>query len=489
VTRQRILFPRSIRGRLVAVLLACLAVSGLIVAAVTTIALRRFLFQRLDQQLIQAGNRYATSLEQVDNDSDNRDIDFAVVAGQSTGTLGARVVAGKLTSMAVVGANDSDAAAVAAARDAVARLRITTKPHTVRLPGIGDYRVMVQAGDDNDLLVTGLPEHPVDETLARLLAVEAIVFATAIVISGAAAATSVRLSLRPLTRVTSAAYAVAELPLASGEVEMPAPVANPEPETEAGHVATAFNHMVEHIDEALSVRQASEERLRRFVADASHELRTPVAVIRSHAEFAQRFPGAQEPEVARALSRITAESDRMGRFVDDLLTLARLDAGRPLAKEPVDVTRLILDAVEDARVAGPTHRWRLEFAGDTVEPVEVLGDGHALHQLLANLLANARAHTPPGTTVTVTLDEPSGSTVAVTVHDDGPGIPAEIQSTVFERFVHGTPARDDSGGTGLGLSIVAAIAKAHGGRVVLTSEPGSTSFRITLPIGPLPGAS
>lgn len=468
----------TLRARLVAVLLGCLLVSCTAVGVATTVALRHFLFSRLDQQLTAAGNRYAVSLEHA-GDGDTDDRDFQSVIGQPAGTLGARSVNGTLTAVGVV---DAPAASTSAeARSVLAHQRPTRTPRTVRLPGLGEYRLIVTTGADGDLLITGLPEHPVDETIAHLLEIEAVVFAAVLVISGAATAGFVRLSLRPLTRVAKTARQVSALPLATGEVSMPDRVQNPAPGTEVGQVADAFNQMLAHVASALTIRQAIAEQLRRFVADASHELRTPVAVIRGHAEYAQRVGEHLNAEVEHALERIIAESDRMAMLVDDLLVLARLDAGRPLAVEPLDLTRVTLDAVRDAQVAGPEHHWQLELPD---EPVTVVGDEHALHQAIANLLANAQVHTPPGTTVTVAIgSDARGTDLRVT--DNGPGISAEAQTRVFERFVHGdTAARRVSSGSGLGLSIVSAIVHAHGGRVDLSSEPGRTRFTIHLGVPP-----
>jgi two-component system OmpR family sensor kinase len=238
--------------------------------------------------------------------------------------------------------------------------------------------------------------------------------------------------------------------------------------------------MLGHVEDALTKRHASEERLRSFAADASHELRTPVASVRGHAELALLHPGPVPPEVTRALQRITAESARMGEMVDDLLLLARLDAGRPLERRPVDLTHLVLDAVTDARATGPGHRWSMDLPED---PVTVPGDAHRLQQVLANLLANARLHTPVGTKVTVTLE--AGTDAALlSVHDDGPGVPEEVQPGVFERFTraeHRRPTGTSGSGAGLGLSIVAAVVEAHGGGVGLESSPGSTTFTVRLP--------
>ena len=244
-------------------------------------------------------------------------------------------------------------------------------------------------------------------------------------------------------------------------------------------VSVAFDHMLEHVRSALAARDATEARLRQFVADASHELRTPLATIRAHAEYAGIADGPPSAPVSEALGRIAVATDRMGTLVSDLLLLARLDAGRPLAREPVDLTRLVLDAVSDARAAGPGHRWRLNLPEDVVT---VPGDAERLHQVLANLLTNARTHTPPGTTVTTTLT-PGPAAVEVTVQDDGPGIPAELLEDLFDRFTRGDASRARAhGSTGLGLAIAHGIAVAHDGTLTVTSAPDrGVAFRLRLP--------
>ena len=206
--------------------------------------------------------------------------------------------------------------------------------------------------------------------------------------------------MRPLRRVAATATRVTQLPLSSGEVSLPERVPDANPRTEVGQVGAAFNRMLGHVESALARREASESRLRSFAADASHELRTPLAAIRGYAELARRHPGPIPDDIAHALSRVESESARMSELVDELLLLARLDAGRPLASEPVDLTRLVIDVTSDARVAAPDHRWLLELPE---EPVQVSGDELRLHQVLANLLSNAARHTPAGTSVTVAL--------------------------------------------------------------------------------------
>lgn len=460
----------SLRSRVLAVLLVALVVGFGTVGLVTTVALHNFLQDRLDQQLQSATRRNIGGFR----DRRPGAAAFGLVVGQPVGTVGAEVLDGTVLAFSVVGTEQD----YPAARTVIARLPSTGDPMTRTLPGLGSYRLLAVPGPAGTTLVTGLPDSTVGQTVRHLLLVELVVFTGVLVVTGLGTALSVRLSLRPLTRVVATAERVSAAPLGSGEVRMPPPVPNPAPGTEAGQVADAVNRMLAHVENALHQRQLSEDRLRRFVADASHELRTPVAIIRSHAELAERTGGRLGEDVAHSLERIRAQAGRMTTLVDDLLLLARLDAGRPLARDPVDLTRLVLDAVRDVQVAVPDHEWRLNVPG---EPVVVTGDEPTLHQCIGNLLANAGRHTPPGTTVTASLVPVPGA-VLVEVADDGPGIPPGLQPRLFERFVHtGSGNRAPDRGHGLGLSIVAAIVYAHGGRVELASRPGATLFRIVLP--------
>ena len=320
------------------------------------------------------------------------------------------------------------------------------------------------------------------ETLARLAVIEAACSGSLVLAGATAAAIVVRRTLRPLERVAATALHVSELPLAERRRSLPASVGpDTDPTSEVDQVSVAFDHMLEHVGPRWRPGDASEDRLRRFVADASHELRTPLATIRGHAEYAGLADGSPSEPVAESLGRITAATDRMGTLVDDLLLLARLDAGRPLAREPVDLTRVVLDAVADARAAGPEHRWRLDLPEDVVT---ITGDGERLHQVLANLLTNARTHTPAGTTVTTTLT-PGPDAVDLTVRDDGPGIPPDLQDDLFDRFTRGDASRARAhGSTGLGLAIAHGIATAHDGTLTVTSTPGrGTAFLLRLPAG------
>lgn len=347
----------------------------------------------------------------------------------------------------------------------------------VDLPGQGAYRV---ASTDlgTAVLVVGLPTDGVDEAVGQLVAAEVGLGLLVVAMAGGAAGAVVRRQLRPLREVAATADRVSALRLDSGEIALTERVPDglTDERTEVGQVGAALNALLDHVETSLSARQRSEEQVRSFVADASHELRTPLTTIVGYAELAHRRP--DDPIAQRtALAKVTEESSRMTSLVEDLLLLARLDAGRPLEQRPVDLTRLLLEAVSDARVLAPDHRWRLDLPD---ESVEVLGDEQRLHQVVTNLLINARRHTPPGTTVTVTA-RPG----RIEVHDDGPGFAPDLLPRAFDRFARGDDSRHRvESSTGLGLSLVRAITAAHGGTVELTSVPGDTRVVVHLPTTP-----
>lgn len=467
----------SLRTRLILILVGSLLISCTALTVITSLALHAYLMNRLDQQLEAAGNRYSVSLEHP-GDKDADDSDFGSVIGQQTGTLGARIANGTVTAAGIVTDESTTQSVSAADRAVIARLAVGG-PRDVNLPALGEYRVIVSNGADGDLQVTGLPKRAVDQTIARLALIEIIVFAGAMLLTAVAGASCVRLTLRPLERVARTARSVTSLPLGKGEVQLPEPLQNDSPDTEVGQVTDAVNRMLQHVEAALAERQASEDLLRQFVADASHELRTPVAVIRSHAEYVQMTAPSLSADAGEALGRITAESVRMGVLVEDLLLLARLDSGRPLLRDSVDLTRLVLDNAIDARTLAPDHEWQLELPE---HETLVSGDPNSLRQVVVNLLSNAAEHTPAGTVVTIQLAEQDGYAVAV-VSDTGPGISAKLLPKIFERFVRADSARVHRGGeSGLGLAIVEAIVRAHHGSITVDSRPGRTSFTLRLPL-------
>ncbi|HEV2376770.1 MAG TPA: HAMP domain-containing sensor histidine kinase [Streptosporangiaceae bacterium] len=480
---------RTLRARLVAGVVALLALACAAVGVATYVAVHEFLLRQLDRQLVAASHRYTACISHPASLS--RDIDTPYsgpepppgtpedcAEQQAQQTFIAQVTGRR------VGYHYLTAGHCRLSPADTSLLTAATAwgtPFSDRLSHLGNYRLLVVRGPmPHSGVVTGLPLGPVNDTLRDLEGVETVVFSVALFLTGVLGLAWVRLSLRPLRRVAATAARVTLLPLDSEAVTLPDGVPDSDPRTEVGQVGAAFNRMLGHVESALARRAASETRLRRFAADASHELRTPLAAIRGYSELARRHPGPVPPEVAHALERVESESARMSTLVDELLLLAQLDAGRPLARAPVDLTRLAIDAASDARVASPGHRWQLDLPD---EPVVLAGDEDRLRQVLANLLGNAAKHTPPGTTVTIAL-VPAGAAdwVELSVTDDGPGIPGDLQSSLFERFVRGDSSRSQAtGGTGLGLAIVDAVTSAHGGYVGVTSSPGQTRFVIALP--------
>jgi two-component system OmpR family sensor kinase len=481
---------RTLRTRLIAGVIVLLAVSCAIIGVATSFTLNGFLVSRLDQQLVQAGSRLDVSREHPEGPGAPETPSDAVadpsVQGQAVGTMAARISEGSIAQTVMVQDTAGqisleNVALDASDRAALLRLNPGSPPTSVHLSALGDYRLQASAGQDGDVHITGLPLHDIESTVHRLEATELVVFAVALLLTGLAGAGWVTLSLRPLHRVTTTARQVTSLSLGSGAVDLTNRVPETDPRTEVGQLGEAFNQMLGHVETSLEQRQASEARLRRFVADASHELRTPLAGIRSYAELARRSTEDVPDEVSHALGRVESEAVRMGLLVDDLLLLARLDTGRPLEQEDVDLSRLVIEVTSDARVAGPDHRWSLDLPD---EPVVVRGDEHRLHQVVANLLSNARMHTPAGTSIIVRLaaDQQPDHQVLLSVRDDGPGVPPELQAHVFERFVRADSSRSRvKGSTGLGLAIAHAVVKAHSGSLTLISNEGGTEFRICLP--------
>jgi two-component system, OmpR family, sensor kinase len=339
------------------------------------------------------------------------------------------------------------------------------------------YRVVSQRAAPNVSLVVATPLTEVQATLRRLFGVELLV---SLVVLGAVAAFAlwlVRVGLQPLEGMGRTAGAIA-----AGDLTRRVEPADER--TEVGRLGIALNTMLSHIESAFEQRRRSEDRLRRFVADASHELRTPLTSIRGYAELFRRGADTRPEDLARSMANIEAEASRMGVLVDDLLLLARLDQGRPLEREPVDLAEVVTHAVESARAIEPDRTIELIADG----PVGVIGDAGRLRQVVDNLLDNARVHAP-GSTVHVTVSREEQDAVLL-VEDEGPGIDPDVGARIFERFTRGDPSRSrGTGGAGLGLSIVAAIVEAHEGSVTAGSgSDGGTEVTVRLPVGGPPEA-
>ena len=480
----------TLRKRLLIAILGLLAAVSLIVGVVSVVTLQSSLMSRLDAQVTAATSRTAGVVENgggmpdfPDTPGAPRPENFLGRAGLPPRTIGGFVRGGQLD-VRILGTDLETTELTDAQLELILDVAADGLPHTVNLGGdLGEYRVSIS--DDSDGrggLMIGLPLNEVHSTVLQLAVVIALVSLAGLLAAFVAGLLIVRLALRPLDRVAATATRVSELPLDRGEVALAVRVADEDadPATEVGKVGAAFNRMLGHVSSALSAREASERKVRTFVADASHELRTPLASIRGYSELTRRGGHELPADVVHALGRIESESVRMTSLVDDLLLLARLDDGRSLESLPVDLTALLTDAVSDAYAAGQTHEWSLELP-DT--PVTVPGDSVRLHQVVANLLANARVHTPAGTAVTVTLAA-EGESAVIHVADTGPGIDEAVRETLFERFARADSSRSRvAGSTGLGLAIVAAIVEAHHGTVTVESEPGSTVFAVTLPAG------
>jgi two-component system, OmpR family, sensor kinase len=477
----------SLRARLLAILMLLLATVCVIIGVATATAARAYLVDQTDRRL----NGAHTGIVQDDMRRGNLPIArrnplrLLAIQGLGPGTLGATVSADLVDARRLPTTPGPPELLPAQALPELADLPADGVPHTRDLSGVGPYRLVATQTPEGDILVTGLPLSDVYDTVSRLVKVEIAVALAALLAAGFGGNAVIRLTLGPLRRVAATAGRVAELPLHAGDVAVAERVPDTDPNTEVGQVGAALNRLLGHVDAALAARQASETRLRQFVADASHELRTPLAAIRGYAELGRRSAAADVPnapdtaDVAQVLARVEAQATRMTALVEDLLLLARLDAGRPLECQQVDVSALIVESIGDAHVAGPDHHWRLEVPE---EPVVVAGDSARLHQVLGNLLTNARTHTPAGTTVTVGLSTVD-SQALIAVRDNGPGIPGELRPQIFQRFARGDSSRSRAAGsTGLGLSIVDAVVSAHDGSVTVVSRPGETVFTVMIPL-------
>ena len=346
----------------------------------------------------------------------------------------------------------------------------------ITLPAVDDslrYRVLLRPGPVGTTLVTAASLRPVDQAVDRLIRALAMIGFLALALASLASWWVIRHGLRPVDRIVETAAAIA-----AGDLSRRVPDA--ESETELGRLGAALNEMLAQIEAGIREREAGEAKLRRFVADAAHELRTPLTSLRGYAELYRQGALRTTEAISNAMGRIESEGARMARLVDDLLLLARTDQGRALETEPVDLVRLTREAAGDFAATDPGRPLTSDLDGSAV----VVGDPTRLRQAIDNLLANVRAHTPAGTPARVSVQR-NGAWAEVRVADEGPGIPVEDQTRVFERFWRGDPARGRTaaGGAGLGLSIVDALVRAHGGTIAVESAPGQgTAFTMRLPL-------
>lgn len=482
-----------LRIRLVAAVAAlgvglCIAVS-----AATLLALRTYLIGQLDAQVLETQSRsvmfYQMGSVPFLRFSGPGPL-FLDGPGQSSGTVGAVKSADTVTAAAVNTPTGNRQALTAAAADQLKGVP-DRQMVSIDLDGLGDYRLTAFPIDDTDVvIIAGLSMSGVQATLTSAAWIIGGSSLVALVATVAAGMVIIRRQLDPLSRMSVAAQRIAGLRLDRGEVQLPTPLEPVNPataHTEVGRLGTAFNTMVDRVAEGLTARHASEMRIRQFVADASHELRTPLASIKGYTEFAERLVGdigdrgelRHRGDLVHALRRVHDESRRMSQLVEDMLLLARLDTGRPVATDQIDVSDLVINAVHDAHIAGPDHLWALDIPS---ESVGLTGDRSRMYQAVANLLSNARIHTPPGTKIVTSLVSHVDHSVTLTVADDGPGIPEDLLPNVFERFARGDGSRSrDSGSTGLGLAITRAVIKAHHGGIDIRSDRNGTRVTVTLP--------
>ena len=496
--------PVTLRQRLIASIVALVVLLAVAIGAVSVVALRSSLVDQLDAELAQSVSRATSPFGGGAGGSFASTPDQDDLSGprQAPGTVTATVVGDQVQAVRL----DEDGSVRSLSAEQLAALTtdlVAGEPRTVDLGAeLGEYRVEavpVRFESPSGLssatgaLVVGLPTTSVTQTVTAMVAVIAVVTLLGLALAIALAVAVVRSALRPLERMADTALRVAELPLDRGEVALAERVAEPDADTgtEVGRVGAALNRMLGHVGDALTARQRSEEKVRQFVADASHELRTPLASIRGYSELTRRMHGDLPEDVAYSMGRIESESLRMTSLVEDLLLLARLDEGRDLVTGEVDLTRIVVDAVSDAHVAASGHRFDVAVPD---EPVTVPGDAARLHQVVANLLANARTHTPEGTHVHVGLDvDEAAQEARITVADDGPGIDPAVLPVLFERFARGDGSRSrTAGSTGLGLAIVQAVVHGHHGVVDVGGGAHGAVFTVRLPLrgaeGPTAGA-
>ena len=468
------------------------ALVAIVLSGLTAVALSRILEGQLDAQVMAASSRLRSNVE--DRRGGLVPLDELRCGGTDRGGPGQQpgllmacstftALNGEVPANGRVQTGLSSEALTADQLAQLIGLTPSLYPRTITVVGLGTYRVTVGTDQFDRTVVTGLPTTTVTDPLAQVLLAAGALTLVAIAVAFAAARTVVHNSLRPLHRLASTANQVSSLELHSGEVAVPirVPLPDTDARSEVGQVGLAFNRMLDNVESALAARQKSETKVRQFVADASHELRNPLASIRGYAELTRREREETPADTAHALGRIESESARMSALVEDLLLLARLDSGPSLALKPTVLNEVVANAVSDAQAAGPDHEWELTLPE---ADVVALGDPFRLHQVVANLLANARTHTPAGTHVHTVLAA-DGSDAVIRVTDDGPGIPDGIRDKVFERFTRADAARARSGrgqSTGLGLAIVSAVLQAHRGSATVESSDTGTTFILRVPL-------
>ena len=468
-----------LRTRLVLVAMALLVAICGAVGVVSYASMDMYFNKQLDKQLEQASSRANDFGRPPSNFPSSGRPDPLEARGQGAGTLNARIDGSSVINSGLLNANGRRVALSTEDKQVLLSLPRDNRPVDRSLSN-GDYRLVAVETTYGDVIVTGLPLADKQNAEASLVWTMVFVSLGGLVLIGLAGTVIIRRTMRPLEQLSEVATKVSRLPLDAGEVALAVrvPPSASHPGTEVGSVGHALNQMLNNVSRALEARQESETKVRQFVADASHELRTPLTAIRGYTELLRMTENFTD-DGRKSLARVQSQSERMTTLVEDLLLLARLDEGQPLKVTDVDLTQLVIETVSDEKVMAPDHIWKLQLPD---EPITVRGDATQLHQVLANLLSNARKHTDPGTTVVTGVTLSADGSAVVTVTDNGPGIPLGFQGRIFSRFARADAARSGSEGTsGLGLSIVESIVQAHGGSVEVTSQPGRTEFTLRLP--------
>ena len=481
--------PWTLRTRLVVSVVGLFTLVSIIVAAASTLVLYGNLSGPISEQL-QHSAGFLENRAGLNTSQPTPGQGGGAAPGQQPGSISAASVGKEIGGRMTATLDTAQKTLSAKQLAPLLSIKKSDQPVDLTISGLGNFRVIrtqliTEPVDGSPVSFYEYYAYPLGEmqsTLAAFGVSVAGISLAGILLIAFATWLFVSYALRPLRRVAATATEVASMELDRGEVDLSVrvPEADTDTRTEVGQVGAALNTMLGHVGAALQARQASESRVRQFVADASHELRTPLASIRGYAELTRRGNYDLPADVTHSLGRVESEAVRMTSLVEDLLLLARLDAGREIETAPVDLTRILVDCVSDAHAAGPDHKWEL---GATSEALIVEGDAERLHQVFVNLLANARVHTPAGTRVKISLEKTDKGTAVVTIADNGPGIPKNLQSDLFERFARGDSSRSRaSGSTGLGLAIVQAVVDAHRGSVTVTSRKGSTTFKVELPL-------
>lgn len=450
--------------------MALVALGLIAIDAVTYLALQSSLMQQMDAQLRgSAGAVYSCLVRPVDQSSPQQYCPGAYVLGGSYAELLSGSDGTRLAYLNFTPISPDPRVPASLVANAGSGGSFATAP---AVSGEVKFRLLVATAPGNTVLVVAIPLTAVDATLSQLRLLEILVSAGILVLLGVVAWWTVQLGLRPLRRIRDTAQKIA-----AGDLSQR--VRTVDPRTEVGQLGVSLNEMLSQIEQAFDARTASEDRLRQFVADASHELRTPLSSIRGYAELFRRGASTNPDDLGKAMSRIESESIRMGQLVDDLLLLARLDEGRPLDLQQVDLSELAVDSAADQSAADRSHPITVLAPSEVV----VSGDEARLRQVVANLLRNAVVHTPERTAIQIEVEQGDGVGV-VSVEDHGPGIPTDSQARIFERFVRMDRSRGrERGGAGLGLAIVAAIVAAHHGHVTHVPTPGGgATFRVELPL-------